>query len=134
MARQKVHSPDYLAQMKRLVANWPVDEQRGKVLLDEYQAIWEEVGEHRFTRAVDSLVASAPYLFFPNQAEFRGYIPATGKKPSCGKCDSGWLMVPDAVARGVYGDPNAMMAIRCECRRGPSYQTWRESPEWRPFS
>ena len=133
MAKPKAHSRDYLDQMKRLIANWPVDDQRGKVLLDEYRTIWDDVGDFRFRRAVDSLLVTAQLQFFPSQAEFRGYIPSTGKKPTCGNCDSGWIMIPDPVARGDYGDPNAMMALRCECRRGPSYQTWRESPEWRPF-
>jgi hypothetical protein len=119
--------------MQRLMANWPVEATRANMLLSEYRSIWNDVGEYRFRRAVDSIVATAALQFFPSQAEFRGYIPSAGKKRGCGKCDSGWIMIPDPVARGEYGDLNATMALRCECRRGPSYQTWRESPEWRPF-
>lgn len=118
MARNKAHSADYLAQMKRLIANWPVDDDRGAVLLDEFAGIWNEVGENRFRRAVDSILADSDYRFFPNQAEFRGHLPSSEHKPLCKKCKSGWISVPDHEARRLYGNPEAMCMIRCECRGG----------------
>lgn len=124
MGRNKAHSADYLAQMKRLIANWPVDDDRGTVLLDEFAGICNEIGENRFRLAVDSILANGNFRFFPSQGEFRGYIPSAERKPLCGKCESGWIRVPDYEARRMYGNSTATCMLRCECRSGPGYQAF----------
>lgn len=121
MAVLKVSSPSYLEQMKRLVANWPVDAERGSMILREYETVWNDVGESRFRRGVDSIIATAPFRFFPSQAEFRGYVPGSERAKFCGKCDAGWVMVPDCEARQVYGNDTAMAAARCECAGGTDW-------------
>jgi len=135
MAKEKpqIEMKDFLQFFKKLKANWHLDESRADDIIAEYFAICQEVGLDRFRSATDSIINASEYKFFPTISEFRGYLPKAAKNPLCGKCESGWIMVPDPVARGMYGNPNATMALRCECRRGPSYQAWRESPEWRPF-
>jgi len=132
MAKQKAHSQDFLEQMKRLVANWPVDEVRGSTLLDEYAVVWNDVGDLRFRKAVDSIIATSDYSFFPNVAQFRGYIPAKEKHKFCGECTEGWVMKPDFEARRVYRNDTAMIAVACECR-GPDYwERMKAKPDYEP--
>ena len=95
--------------------------------------MFDQVDDSRFDRAVTAIIQESEIKFFPSVGEFRGYIPAPGKKPYCGKCNEGWVWVPDMEARRLYDNDTAMACKRCECRSGPGYQRWmQEVHEWRP--
>lgn len=86
--------------------------------MQEYQGIFREVGASRFEQAVSKIVREGQYKFFPSQAEFRGFIPSKGGWKPCGKCESGFVRVPDLEAEMLYGDPTATKMIFCQCRYG----------------
>lgn len=112
--------------LQRLLTNWKTDESRAKVITKEFKAIFDEVGQARFSTAVDDIIRQNPYTLFPTQAEFRGYLPPVEKKPTCGKCKNGWIMVPDYQARKLYKNEIAMCTLRCECRRGPKFEAYEK--------
>lgn len=103
--------------MKRLVANWPMDENRAEVLMQEYENLFAGVGEQRFNRGVGTIIREGRYQFFPSMAEFRGFVPAGEQRwKPCGKCEEGFIRVPDPEAELLYGDPGATKMIFCKCR------------------
>lgn len=117
--RNERASIGFLASFGRLTANWPIDEDRTKTQSREFRRIHDEVGIARFDAAVSKVIHEGPYKFFPSVAEFRSFIPApSGRYPdaNCESCHgSGWMRVADYEARRMYGDPNAMCVLRCQC-------------------
>ena len=117
LPNQAPPSAGFSQSMKRLIANWPMDEERAKTLLRDYERVFREVGQERFAQAVDVIIREGLYKFFPSQAEFRAYIPKGDRmwKP-CQNCTEGFIQVPDFEARNIYADPGATMVRFCECR------------------
>lgn len=124
---------EFSENMRRLIANWPMNVTRSHPLERELKSVFKEVGEERFTQATDSIIAHGQYQFFPTVAEFRGYIPAPKRKMFCGKCENGWIRVTDYEAMSLYEDKTATAMIRCECRRGPGFEKYeRRVKAWIP--
>lgn len=118
--------------LQRLIANWPTLTTRADRVRRELNTVWKEVGHQRFTAATDAIIATGNYKFFPNVAEFRGYIPGAHRKAFCGECESGWIRKPDYGARRLYNDDKATAMLRCECRRGDGFEKYeRKVVAWR---
>ncbi len=108
----------FLSSWARLSANWQLAEDRVKPLSQEYFEVFKQVGEGRFNRAVTAIIHSAELAYFPSVAAFRGYVPSSAEvRQYCGKCEHGWIFVPDEKARELYHN-QAEMAMPCECTGG----------------
>lgn len=103
--------------MTRLQGNWPVEEGRLKGILQNYQAIFDEVGEERFAVAVEAITTNSSHEYFPSIAEFRGFIPSP-KPRFCDKCVDGWVYVKNACDAFVAGVIHDRAVGPCSCRGG----------------
>ena len=100
-----------------MTGNWNLEEARLKPLTAEYFALYSQVGAQRFERAVTAIIHEGGYHFFPTVGEFKSHVPAsTERKPWCGKCNEGFLYIPDPEAYELYGDPDATKMMFCSCR------------------
>ncbi len=99
-----------------MTGNWNLEEVRLKPLTAEYFEVFKDVGESRFSRGVTAVIHNGKFSFFPSIAEFRGFVPSAGRWTPCGKCESGFIRVPDKEAEMLYGDPTATKMIFCQCR------------------
>jgi hypothetical protein len=62
--------------MNRLRGNYaPIEEDRLKGVLDNYQRLYRSVGWDRFAAGVDSVIFDSELLFFPSVQEFKKYLP-----------------------------------------------------------
>ena len=110
MNQESQHSRGpYAEQMLRLFGNWQVfDEEIQAAKMREFGAVWQEVGEDRFSLAVTAIINEGHYKMFPIISEFRGFLPASRKRQYCGECVEGWRYVEDP------GCPRAVTP--CQCR------------------
>ena len=109
--------------MTRLIGNWPDGQRRAAEMLNEFQTVWDDVGEDRFRRAVQDIIHSSELRFFPSIGEFRGYIPAPAGKtwwrnPTCPGCHgTGWteLLPQKLLPNGCWQDRTVKRCKREGC-------------------
>ena len=68
-------SSSLLTQFSRLLANWPLDDERKPRFAQEYRTLFQSIGTERFTAAVSAIIQERKSPYFPNLGEFREYIP-----------------------------------------------------------
>lgn len=103
-AEKRATSREFNEQFERLVANWSMDEDRARTLVRDYRTIWDDVGQQRFTAAVDEIIHGSAYHFFPSCGEFRSFVPkperAFWRDENCPECQgTGWKRVDGGVVR-----------------------------------
>ena len=90
MPSGKAVSGGFARCLKRLIANWPLNEERAETKAEELRSLWKEVGGHRFEAAVGRIVNEHKGDFFPTIGEFRSFLPAEGQSwwrdPNCPDC------------------------------------------------
>ena len=109
--RKQRWSAAYVALMSRLRGNWPIEESRFDAALQNFYVLWQEVGEMRFEAAVTGIISGSAYQYFPNIAEFRGFLPPV-RNQYCGHCVDGFVYDDEPDNHG-----NKQVKF-CECAGG----------------
>jgi len=110
---------------QRLVSQWPVDQERGKVLIREFSELCGDVGQARFTAAVSAVIREGGIRFFPTISEFSSYVPPESNVArNCGKCRSGWVVA-------YYKKRKIPAMKRCECKGGAAADARLDEGEWK---
>ena len=107
------------------MSNWPISDERLEAVKNEFQIVWNEVGESRFERAVGKIVQESDRQFFPTVGEFRSFIPVAPRggfwrDPNCPDCHgTGFKEVTTLVKRpdGTWQNREVARCRREGCLR-----------------
>ena len=98
----------FLESWARLCANWPLAEPRATNLAKEYYEMFKTMAPMRFDNGVTQIIRDSKFQFFPNLAEFLGYVPKApegGKgfwrDPDCPTCQGSGFQVKYFQADGL---------------------------------